>query len=74
MKNFIGGMVFGALIYPALTYCASIVETAVNLAVTKMSVIMAKDAAELEKEDGVVTHAIGFVAPDDLDDEEEDEE
>lgn len=70
MKKFIGGMIFGALIYPALSYCASIIETAANVVVTKLSVIMAADAAKLDADESV-THAIGFVAPDDDCDEED---
>jgi hypothetical protein len=72
MKKFIGGLVFGALVYPVLSYCASIAETAANLVVTKLSVIMAADAAKLES-DGTVAHAIGFCAPDDPEEDEEED-
>ena len=65
MKNFIGGVLFGMLVYPAITYCASILETGANLIITKLSVVMAQDAAKLEQDEPTVTHAIGFVAPDD---------
>lgn len=62
MKEFIGGVIFGALVYPALSYCASILETATNLVVTKLSVTMANDARKLDDECGCTTHAIGFTA------------
>lgn len=72
MKNFIGGVVFGIFAVPVISYAVQIAETAANLVVTKLSVIMAKDAAELENDGTSVTSAIGFCAPDD--NYEEDEE
>lgn len=72
MKYFVGGLVFGALIYPGLCNLALVVESAANVLVTKLGVIVAKDAASLE--DTGTTHAIGFSCEDygtEMEDEEE---
>lgn len=61
MKKFIGGMIFAALAYPMLLHCSSVIETAANVLITKLSVIMASDAKTLE-EDDVCVSAIGFSA------------
>lgn len=75
MKNFVGGVLFGAVAIPCMSYLVSLIETATNLLVTKMSVIIAADAAKIEQDDGTVTHAIGFAASDeeyeDMEDEDE---
>lgn len=72
MKKFIGGVIFGILVVPVISYFANIMETAANLVITKLSVVIAKDAAELEQEGTSLTSAIGFCAPDE-EYEEEDE-
>lgn len=73
MKHFVGGVVFGLVICPSLSYISTLLETTANLLVTKMSVIIAADAAKIETDDGGVTHAIGFAAPDEEYMEDEDE-
>lgn len=74
MKKFIGGVVFGILVVPAVSYCANILETAANLVITKLSVVIARDAAEIEQEQegAVLTPAIGFCAEEESMDDGED--
>jgi len=71
MKQFISGVMFGILVIPVVSYTVQILETAANLVITKLSVVMAKDAAELEQDGSTTTSAIGFCAPDENDEEEE---
>lgn len=74
MKKFIGGVVFGIVVSPCLTYLTSILETTANLVITKLSVIIATDAEKLEAQEEGPVHAIGFSCPDEEYEMEEENE